>query len=301
MAWDETPETPAGDKSTNEPAPDFGGAANGKSALDARIEQLKQKEAANKVAFNYEEAEEKASGKKVITVYGDKGGGKTALCYGLADPGDKIVVLSFDHQSKKPLDFAFVKNFKVKVKVLDAIKLLDKSSKEMYLHTSEVTLDYVHFLLQSAKEKDEPDWIVIDGTEIMSGIFEMVMRKRNNLMPYQGISNFNVWKERKQYLDDVHNKCLSIAKKGIIYTMYYDKHELVKDGTVVKSKEIPKWIGSVMTETEVLIKVETDFEEGKKKFYAIVESSKNVFIPEAKYDVTNVQFSKVVKGGGVNG
>ena len=264
-----------------------------KSLIKKKVEELKKIEELSEQEFSYEDAVLEDDDKLVISIYGLKGDGKTTTAYGLAEKKDKIVVLCFDKKSKRPAKLPFLKG--MKIKVLNAIKPLDKSSKELYLHTSEITYKYILWLLEEIEEKEQPDWIVFDGTEVLSNICEMVMRKRNNLLPYQGIGNLNVWKERKQYIDDIHNKAMQIAKKGVIYTMYCDIDEIIKDGEVVKKKKVPKWIGSIMLETDIVIRVESEFENKQKKYIAIVESSKILDFPEGVYDVTGRKLIDVLK------
>lgn len=264
------------------------------SLIKKKVEEIKKLEEKAKFEFSYEEAEEVDDGKAVFSIYGLKGAGKTSIAYGLVDEGEKIVVLSYDHKSKRPLALPFLDG--IKSKVLNAVKPLDKSTKELYLYTSEVTYEYNLFLLKKIEEIEKPDWIMFDGTEVLSNILEMVMRKRHNLLPYQGIGNLNVWKERRQYIDDIHAKALSIAKKGVIYTMYTDKDEIIKDGEIIKKKDVPKWIGSIMLETDIVIKAESEFEQGKKKYYAIIESSKlPLEFPEGIYDVTGKKLLDVLR------
>jgi len=264
------------------------------SLLKKKVEEIKQIEEKAKFEFSYEDAEEEDIGKLVFSIYGLKGAGKTSVAYGIPEEGEKVVVFSYDHKSKMPLAFPFLKD-KIKAKVLNAVKPLDKSSKELYLLTSEVTYEYNLFLLKKVEEIEEPDWIVFDGTEVLSNILEMVMRKRNNLLPYQGIGNPNIWKERKQYIDDIHSKAMAIAKRGVIYTMYTEKDEIIKDGEVIRRKDVPKWIGSIMLETDVVIKTESEFEQGKKKYYAVIESSKIPTFPEGIYDVTGRRLIDVLR------
>lgn len=261
--------------------------------LEKKVEELKKLDEINEEGFSYEEAIEEDSEKIVFSIYGLKNDGKTSVAYGVFPKTDKVCVFSYDHKSTRPKKLPFLND--LNIKVLNAVKLLDKSSKELYLHTSELTYKYNLWLLEQITEKEKPDWIIFDGTEILSTILEMVMRKRNNLLPYQGIGNLNVWKERKQYIDDIHNKALSIAKKGVIYTMYTEKDEIIKDGQVIKKKDVPKWIGSVMIETDIVIKVESDFENGKKVYKAIIEGSKlpDLF-PEGIYDVTGKRLWEVL-------
>lgn len=259
----------------------------------AAIEAQKEK---SPLVFEFDEEEDLEFKKEIYSVYGMKNDGKTAVCYGIPAPNSKVMVLSFDNKSARPKDLPFIKIANLDIKVFNAIKHIDRSSAETYQATSEVTYFYIMSMLDQAKEKFNPDWIVIDGTEVMSSVMEQVMRIRNKLAPYQGITNLNVWKERKQYIDDVHAKATKTAKLGAIYTMYTDQHEVIdKDGQVLRKKDIPKWIGSVMQETDVTIRVDAIFEKDKRMYYAFVEGSKlPEKFPDGKYDVTGKRIIDVV-------
>ena len=212
--------------------------------------------------------------KKIITVYGHKNDSKTTTAIGVSQKGEKVAILSFDMKSDRPLDLDFIKNSGVDIKAFNAILYLDKSTPELYQTTSEKTYVYVLKLLEAIKNKFNPDWIIIDGSEFLNKILEQVMRKRNGVMPYQGIANINIWKERTQYIDDIHNQALNAASKGIIYTTYVSKDSVIKDGQVIQQKDMPKWLGDVMSQTDVIIRVVSNYDKGKSEYKAIIESSK---------------------------
>ena len=119
-----------------------------------------------------------------------------------------------------------------RIKVFDAVRYHDMSSTETWLESSDRTFRYINSLLDHIKEEVKPDWIVIDGLEIYNQIAEMTMRYRNNLLPYQGVANMNLWKERRLYIRQLHYKALEIAKRGIIYTTYSEKDKVIVDGDV---------------------------------------------------------------------
>ena len=245
--------------------------------------------------FDFDESEDTDEKKEIFTVYGHKNDGKTTISYGLPEKGDKILVFSFDNKSTRPKDAPYVKSGNLEIKVINAIRFLDKSNDTKLLDSSVKTHAFILSILEQSKDKFAPDWIMFDGTEVMSGIMELVMRSKNNLKPYQGIANRSLWRERRQYIDDIHMKSIEIASKGLIYTMYSQKDEVIDDGGVVMKKDVPKWIGSVMEETDIVIHAESKFENGKKSFYAKVEGSKiPTLYPDGIYNVTNKRFRDVI-------
>ena len=233
----------------------------------------------------------KEDGKHIIMVYGLKGSGKTTLSFSFPETHG---CLSFDNKSA-----AIAKQTgKVdSILVFDGSRYMDKSSPEAWLESAEKSWRYLNKLLDTVDDNNKPDWMVVDGGEIFHSIAEMVMRYRNNLMPFQGISNKNIWKERRMYIDQLLRKCLKKSKKGVIWTSYIDERRIVKEGEFVALQEIPRWIDAVMTETDVVIKVERDTDEKGQTFFATVESSKWPSIPESsKTEVTNGGIKKLIKG-----
>ena len=253
----------------------------------------KPPEGSRKAEFDFEEA--KGTGKIVVMDYGLKGHGKTYFAFSF--PG-KIVCLSFDRKSLAVKQQCF--NGDDRIKVFDAIKYLDQTTPERYLESAELTFRYVNWLLDKAKEL-KPDWIVIDGSEIFQRICEMTMRYRNNLMPFQGIANRNLWKERRMYISQVHNKALSIARRGVIYTTYTDKDEIVKDGELVAKTDVPRWIDAIMYETDVVVRVYIEQgRDGSRRFIGLVESSKTNLLPTGKKaDITGVGVKALIEKEGM--
>jgi len=247
--------------------------------------------------FDFDEAEDTGIKKEIYTVYGHKNDGKTTISYGIPYKGDKVLVFSFDNKSTRPKDASYIVEGKVQIKVMNAIKYLDKSNEAKYLESAALTHSYIISLMQPAKAMFIPDWVMIDGTEVMSSIMELVMRSKNNLKPFQGVANRSLWRERRQYIDDIHMKAMEVANKGLIYTMYSQKDEIIdNDGTVMKKVDIPKWIGSIMEETDIVIHAKAKFENNKKMFYARVEGSKLPDkYPDGMYNITNKRFRDVVE------
>jgi hypothetical protein len=236
--------------------------------------------------FTFEE--EAPSGKIVYTIYGMKGNGKTYLAFTF--PGSKCC-LSFDHKS------AIVKATSFKddqVKVYDAVRHMSEATPLEFLESSEKTFKFVLELLDFIKKENKPDWIILDGLEIMQQVAEMVMRARNNIGPYQGIANKNIWKERRIYLRQIHRKALDAAKLGVIYTTYTDKDEIVESGDFVTKKDVPKWIDAVMYETDVVIRVDHTQDKSGKKFTATIDSDKyNPELTGKSLDITGKGYAAI--------
>lgn len=238
--------------------------------------------------------EAEGTGKIVFMIYGLKGEGKTDLSFSF--PG-KIACLSFDRKSL-PIKKGRYENDD-RIKVFDAILHLDKSSPENYLESCDKTFRYVNAILDHVEKDFKPDWIIVDASDVFSKICEMTMRYRNSLMPFQGIANRNLWKERNLYVDQIHNKSSKIANKGVIYTAYTDSYEVVKEGEFLIKEDIPKWFGDIMMETDVVIRVVAPFEKTGKRFYAIVQSSKSKLIPTGlKKDITDVGIKALIQKEG---
>jgi hypothetical protein len=251
--------------------------------------------------FKFEE-EKQIYPKIVFTIYGDKGVGKTTLSFGF--PG-KIACLSFDRKSMAP-KVNYYKN-DPRIKVFDVVKFLNRDSKYVR-EASEITYNYVMFILDNLSkldEKEKPDWVVIDGVEIMQKVAEYTMRLRQNLQPYQGVANLNVWKERNSLIDAIHQKALDACKVGVIYTTYSEFNEIVEEGTLITKQKVPKYIDSVMWETDIVLYIQSSFDMQTKqhKFTLRCDSSKfdDLIKTGSIIDITGkkisdvIDFSKIIK------
>ena len=231
-------------------------------------------------------------GGEVYTVYGDKGNGKTFLCYSF--PGD-IAVLSFDGKSYSIKKHQYGNDSRIRV--YNAREKLDETSAEAWLRTSEITFRHINEILEQLGngKLPKPDWIIIDGHDQYTQIAEMTMRYRNNLQPYQVIANFVIWKERRQYLRQLHYKALSSAKRGIIYTAYVNsKPSKVDFGQTIKQKEKPAWFDVVESESDVVLRVEADVGENGTAYSCYVDSAKTrtPLNNQSKFDVSKFEYDK---------
>lgn len=235
----------------------------------------------------YDTSPAKGTGLEIYAIYSHKGHGKTTLAMGV---GGNIACFSFD---RKALAIkAKMYGDDPRITVFDCVRYLDKSSPQEYVKSSASTFIYINRLLQELQDK-AVDWVILDDSETLHQVCEMTMRYNNQLGFTQGISNLNVWKERNLFVNQVHLKATQVAKKGIIYTMYIERDKegaIIENGEVVKAKGVPKWLGDIMKETDVVIKMELlDAKHGSGyRFIAHIESSKLDFPTGTKVDVTGV-------------
>ena len=239
----------------------------------------------------YDTSPDRGSPKTVYAIYAKKGEGKTTLA--LSFPG-KIACLSFDRKTVQVWEEMYKRA--PRIVVFDAIRYLNKTTAVEWLKTANETLKYCNVLLEGDIRKFEPDWILIDGTEIFTQLCEMVMRFRNGLQPFQGIANRNLWKERRMLIDQLHNKCIEIAKQGVIYTTYTQKDEIIKDGQFIVKKDVPKWLDVIMYYTDVLIRTRSGpGKQGGWVFTATVENSKTKKMRTGKrVNITNGGYKTIV-------
>ena len=223
--------------------------------------------------------EEEPPNKLVLLIVGDKGTGKTVTA--LSFPGE-ICVLSFDRKAM-PIKQFFYKGDK-RIHVFDIVKHVDWRP-ERITETSAKAFEVIDQVFKKCA-KMGTDWIVVDGTEILEQLAEMYMRHRHGLGPIEGIRNLNIWKERKWILRDVHNKALTAAKKGVIYTVYPTWSERIVAGEVVDRRQEPRWLEFILFETDIVLW--TKYDEAMKRFLVEVQSSKlDTILPTGHvYDVT---------------
>jgi len=255
-----------------------------------KLSEVFSEEEKEEPTFTFSEIKEDVeSDKEIHLIYGDKGKGKTTLAFGY--PGE-IVCLSFDNKSAKIK--ATMYNNDKRIHIFNVTKYLDYDNDEKLLESSVKTYEYIKAVLEHSR-KLKPDWIVFDGAEIFSQICEWRMRYKHNLGAFAGVTNLNLWKERRMNIRKIHNLALSIARKGIIYTTFTTKDTIVIAGEIITQKDVPKWIDVLMFETDYVIHVDT--EPGTFRQLATVVTSKDKsFLKTGKvYDVTDKTLWEAIK------
>lgn len=267
------PEDPQGEvQKKEEPSASddfFGDAVEAPAKEEPKAEELKPTPKPM-TEEKFDASDAKPTKKKGHMYYGAKGEGKTTLAF--SHPG-KIYCLSFDQASMDIKESMFNNDPRIKVK--DGIKYLSKVSGEAWIESADKCFRYLNFLLTKDAKEFEPDWIVIDGLEILvRDICEKTMRWRNNLMVFQPF-NLILWQERNMYVDQIHMLGKRIAKEGIIYTAYIDTRAIkIEGGKIVEMKREPKWAADVKKQVQTVIRAEAKETPDGREFYGIVESSK---------------------------
>lgn len=271
--------------------------ALGKKTLDKAVKEIQQKEDST-ASFSYEDAILSPQSKDIIVIYGNKGEGKTTTAYGMITPGSNVKVLSFDANSVLPLELDFIKERELTIEALDSLRPYDRSTAEDMLRTSKNVCDWNMFLLDVIKKKDNTDWIIVDGIDRYTEIGENAGRFELKIDKYQGTANQNLWKIRNMHVDNLFDKCVEVAKVGIIFIMYPKTDTtIVRMGQVVESEKVPKWVSKVAVESQIVIRSVREMNKDNAHYFAIVESSKKEKkYPPGKYDVTGTTLYNLING-----
>jgi hypothetical protein len=230
--------------------------------------------------FTEADFNEEKDNKIVFTVWGDKDGGKTSVLFSL--PGKKLC-LSFDHKSQRVKDGPRFKS-DPNIRVVNCLKFYADGQPEKICESATVTIDYVMAALTRFKESFQPDWVILDGMEILEQIAEMKMRHMHNLKMSQGFPERNWWKDRSAIILSVYRKARECAVMGVCMTTYPKWEEVVTDGQTQSKRKIPNWVGMMMYESDIGIRVECDHSPvGRLYIYkALVDSTKDEFEDIAK-------------------
>lgn len=151
-------------------------------------------------------------------------------------------------------------------------KTLDYGDQDAWPRSAQETVERLLEVLDDIEEEN-PDWVLIDGFLQLTETAEQAMRYRHDLGPFEGVSNLNIWKERKMIIRQVHKRAYDIAEKGVIYTTYTDHDKIVREGELIAKEEVPNWIDILTFETDYVLKVEYDDIEKSHKVH--VDTSKN--------------------------
>lgn len=205
--------------------------------------------------------------KEVYLFFGEKNDGKTYAA--LSMPGN-ILALSFDGKTSIVKKRSY--NNDPRIQVFDALIREDYSSPEAELVSSKVAMAYINEILDKAKA-NPPDWVLIDGSEIFQKLAESLMRHNQSISPFGGVQ-WTSWKERRFHIRSLHEKAIRLAKRGVIYTTYVDKDEIVVDGQIKARTDVPKWLDAVLYSVDEVIRVKAATVGTERRYIARIEGSK---------------------------
>ena len=264
----------------------------------------------------------------VFTFDGGKGVAKTATYIpfpgrgapvGVAHPDSSKVVFSYDREVLRILNGMFPE-WKPYVEVIDAVALRQISDAAM-LHWDNETHEYIKAALnrhlgpwQTEEPMTNPDgtplrkadgtiatrvvnmpqlprphYVIHDGLDILSEIEEMRMRFHQKLKPFQGFAERSYWKQRRLGLRELLELSIRVATDGVIFVTYVEQKDIYKDGAVVETREVPKWLDLIEKRTDVWLRCLRfdDLPKKKSVFQVVVKSSKLLGFPQGQvFDVT---------------
>ena len=261
--------------------------------LNVNLEAEKLK-ALYKIDFEKKAKESKNSKTKFTMLnFGGKGTGKTTTVL-LSPPTGKKVVFSFDGRTKI-IKEQLVREGLLRDEDVTVYNILDDfiDSPEQSRETGFLAYEYLIYLFENEVKNKGYDYIIFDGLDFYNRIAEMRMRYIKKC-PAFGSIDLNFWKLRTSYLMTTHRLALKYAKKGVLYTAYYDEHSeytfKAKDGTELEKKG-PKYIELVDKEIDYMLENELVIlkDKDKKIIRATVLTSKNDrLLPTGKmFDINN--------------
>ena len=204
--------------------------------------------------------------KPVIVLYGAKGSGKTTSA--LSVPGT-ILALSYDGQTsiiKKMLSAINPNN----EKRIHVINIAGRVANLDPLLGGSIAVDLTLSILQNNKA----DWIVIDAGEDLLNYCERKMRYSNGATISEGV-DWNLWRERSAYFDQIHNLAVAKANVGVIYTTWEKTEETTIEGKIKKATA-PVWVTRMKSASNIVLHISVDERPSQNKnfYYVHVDSDK---------------------------
>jgi len=248
--------------------------------------------------------EETGVGKSVWCIAGYKGAGKTAtvLDFQQVYDGD-MLCFSYDGKTQKIKNLRHKGNDKIHV--YDIRRLFNRGPDER-LESGAKAVDMIMGKL-SQYEDDELDWVFHDYIDLLPLLTEMKARKKCGKTATQPLSKYDtMWKDRKAFLEDIHQTSLRKSKYGVFYTGYVIRDDIIVDGTTVTTgTRRPKWAGIIEAETDIVVLLdveETLLKDGTEHHrFAFIDSSKEDY-PKNRcwYRLDNTEeLRKFVRGEGI--
>ena len=241
------------------------------------------------------------SGVDLIWIAGDKDAGKTLLAFLFEG---SILCFSYDGKSVAIKEQDFENDERIEIHDIDS--RFDKSLENKVKSGAHCT-DYIMKVLYTYPEKSV-DYVVHDYAELIPKLTEMKGRHIEEVELLTAISKYSeVWKKRHTMMDDLLYRSKKIARKGVIFTGFTYRDNLIVDGAIVKTgMRVPKWFGDVERDIDVAFIIEPEEERIGNfitiKRYVFIHTSKRQkrWVKYGWYDLSDMELAKAfVKGEGV--
>ena len=228
--------------------------------------------------------------KPIFFFYGGKGVGKTTAA--LLTPGT-IDCISYDGMSMD-IKLQMVKldpanEERIRVFDIGIIELLQEdeiTNADAILDHGVRGYDYTKAIVSESTA----DWIVFDGVDYLINYAEMKMRKENNILPYEGFKNLNLWKHRNQLLRSILTLASQKAGCGVILVGWEQIDQYDEEGKT-KSVKAPKWTDILKTASSIVTHI-SQYNVPSQQLhmhYGFIDSSKNedLFLTAERIDISN--------------
>lgn len=222
---------------------------------------------------------------KTITIYGEKGVGKTYNSLSFLKDNESAFIFSFDEQSRIIAEEYFKDK---KIEVYDAIvnprfvlkRIGDELKSEESVENSHKNIQLLYNKILSIKD-GEYDFIIVDGGNILEKMCEGEMRYLNNIKSYnERFPNLSLWNDRNSATGEIFNLCKQKAKKALIYTVYPMKNIMKKvEGEDYEFNEQPEWSKEIKHKTNITLRIKADDYIDKnggnlRNYFVLVDNSK---------------------------
>ena len=237
--------------------------------------------------------------KPIIFIYGGKGVGKTTTA--LLAPGT-IDCISYDGMSmdiklqlvkQNPANEDRIRVYDIGVIELLKAEGITSTTGEVLVPIDDAILqhgvmgyDYTEKIIQESTA----DWIVFDGVDYLVNYAEMKMRKENQLTPYEGFKNLNLWKHRNQLLRSILTLASQKAGCGVILVGWEEISQYDEEGKT-KSVKAPRWTDIFKTSSSIVVHISQYNVPSQQQHlhYAFIDTSKNeeLFKTAERIDISN--------------
>ena len=235
----------------------------------------------------FSDSPERGGGQIQITIDGEKGTSKTWTY--LSFPfSHRMAVFSYDGKVGRILNNpAFAKRVGT-THVTDAMKYVTDMTEKGYPEGAVKTHNFILWCLKQ-RQKENWDWIVHDGLDVLAEVQEQRARGARGYTAYQPIGQFDpMWKMRKLGFRDIMNASLLAAKKGVIWVTYPRRVEVYQAGVLIETKSPPNWYDLIEKQTDIWLRCERvdNAKDRTTKYFVSIRGPKVAGWPEKTLETT---------------